>query len=312
MAWLVVFEWNGKKPPTTFYNRMRDQFGLKVRTDKTDNDNVLRARAEAGYGRSIDTIADDSLSVVIQEACVMTPSESLARQIYRYGEERGAKSAMFETTAMKVSTTVEDAKIYNRIEAAAGKRGRPNASEKITRTVTCYEQCSTFEVPESRYAVVCPDCHGTRIYAREGEMKSYSIPAGDVLEAWKRHRFATGRYEVASVGDPGTPEPPKVVTPSVRMEEMILNKVISSKDAEKIRKMSRPLAFKYLDAIFCSRYQIPEAIRKEQRVKVVARLLEKGIGFDKFHFLETENYDLLDAAGIIDAAIVASDFISGL
>lgn len=298
MIWTVVMEWDGEKPPTTYYNRLHS-YGFRVRGDKEKNPIARRVpwwNAASSMGKG----------VIIQESVVVCDSESLARLIYDTAVNNGAKNVqMFSGDAVDKRLTVEDAKIMAEIEGKLGRRGRPAKDSKVNWVVTCYEKCNTQTVEESVHVVNCPCCGGTRIYAREGEMPSYKFPSGDIFDAWKRHRFASGRFEVANDGDQ---EPPQSVAISDAKEAKTIEVIRKSKGLLNRLSMVNPrIARSILDAVFASRTYLGEELRQEARVRAFVDMTKRGAGTTDVSLIESnDHFDLIDAAAVIGPAKIAS------
>ena len=294
MSWLVLLEWDGDKPPTKFYDRMR-RLGLYVQGgDKGESPISRRASLNLRATRG-------EPSVIFQEGAIICASESTARLVYMEAVECGVKAAeLFSANPIKWSMTTEDAKVLQRIEGTFGRRGRPTADMiKQSWVCTCFEEANTYVVDEQVSVVNCPECSGTSIHARPGDPIKLSFPVEkDIVKAWARHRFASGRFEIPDSA-PGSPEPPALSVPDDDRESATLDKILANSDLSKILgKIKRETAVAILDAIFCARTYVSRKTRQERRVSAVVYLYEKGVKPSEIGLLESQDVEFIDAAGV--------------
>lgn len=308
---LVLIEWDGLKPSNTYYNRIRKELGLNVRGNKTKKDrnpNPLERRREVS--RFQDSANE---SIVFQEGAVLCSSEYLARTVLMYAKSFGAKSVqMYSALGMEFHMTDADTKIMDNLESKAGQRGRKSSdTPKSDFAVTCYEEQLTTQVKEQYYVVSCPSCSSTLVNAVTGEVPILRVPDDcGVFEAWSRHRFARGFYEVPTVGGLTHDFPPIQVSITKSDEEMVWNKMRDSKKLqseikEVLASTDRLQAFRMLDAVFAGRRYKPRTSRQDGRVQACVKLYAKGVTPQEASIVETEEYDILDGAFVNPTKVAA-------
>jgi len=293
--YIVVIEWDGKQPSTTYYNRMH-ALGLFVRGGE-------KQAGGKGYTQSpLTRRAISDGSVVAQEGAVLCASESLARAVSMYAQDDGAAFVKIGTVDAKTfHATKEDIAVYQRIEGVFGRRGRPTG-KKSTWVITCLEEMKSFRHDDEAYAVGrCPHCSGVRINSRPGERIALKFPEmGDVFEGWVRHRFAAGQFE--------QPEEGKTNPPTFSTVEGSL-KPDDAKHIERIGKspliknalsvLPRETAARVLDAVLSARQYHTIERRQHERVKACIYLFKRGVDSDDVDLAEQAGYDLLDASTVL-------------
>lgn len=291
--YIVMIEWDGKKPPTLYYDRLKKKFGLYVRGDK-DEKNPLVRRTNWRAMQKAET------AVVFQEGAIMCTSESLARRILMYAEDNGAKNiVLMDAERIDFNVTVEDAKIFQQLEAKFGQRGRPSG-QKSNFVITCFEEAATYPVYDSFHALICPACKGNRTRSHVGDIVNYKLPDdGDIVEAWLRNRFTRGEFEIPDSGDN---DPPATVNVTNVDELRIINQIKASPTLmADIARMPRRQAAAFLDAVFCSRTYVSAEARRDARVKACVTLYEQGVQSTEISLLERPSeFDLLDASAVAE------------
>jgi len=309
--YVVLMEWDGMKPPTTYYNRLRS-LGLRVRGDKEDRqlsplDRRLKP-AERGGSGTVKTI-------IFQESAVMCASEELSRTIAKYANDCGAKSISIVSgipEAYHMST--DDQRIMERLESMLGRRGRPTRDmARQDWVVTCMDECTVFQVTDAVQVANCPNCKSPNIFARPGNIPAYAIPKnGNVVDAWKRLRFSSGRFEVCEEGQIDPPEASALVI--IGDEAKAVNLMQASKklvdEVKLIEQTSgRKMALKMLDAVFTAREHLSDNARRDARLQAVIPLYEKGITPQEVSVMESPiEWDVLDGAHI-DPRMVANAWL---
>lgn len=304
--YLVLIEWDGQKPPTTYYNRMRRELGLSLNSrydlDRQRIPDPLARRRRENNGWRTDYGQE---SITFQEGAVLCTSNSLARTVFMMAKEFGAKNVqMFSANSIDFHLTTTDAEIMSSIEAKAGQRGRKSKSQQLSDwAVTCYEEQVTFLVKESYYVISCPSCSSTNVNATIGEVPLFEIPTGiPVFEAWVRHRFARGHYEVPHTGS-------GIVAPARKLDE------IAEEDERKtVEKMSASgklmqevawieqatnqlQAMRILDSVFAARCKMMREVRREARAQTCVKLYERGVDPGQASVIENDHeFDVIDGA----------------
>lgn len=306
VMWLVILEWDGHKPKTTWYNRL-ESMGLVVRGDKNDKEkSPLDRRANSYLAREGRTN-----SVIVQEGAILCPSEMLARQIAVYAEEERAKNGfpkvimVYSANNIHYSMSAEDVKVFHQIEGVLGRRGHPTGP-KDDFAVTCHEEAWTYQVQDLYAVAVCPGCGCGRIHTRQGEKTSFAIPENvPVLEAWKRTRFATGDFEVPDIGDALPPANVSILNAQEAAGVAMIEK--SKGLLDYVGRMKTKTALAVLDAVLMARTYISVTARNESRMRAVVELYSTGVPASAVSIMESiGEYDLLDASSVMEPDKVAA------
>jgi hypothetical protein len=303
----VTIEWNGNKPPTTWYKRLHS-LGLIVRGDPATLDPIVRRTA----GQKTNNI-DTAYAVIVQEGNVACASESLAHEIYYLALEQNLATmvTLEEVNQVKMGEmSAMDKFCLDRIQAVFGKKGRPT-DPKQDWLVTCFECGRSFSEVDVRAVAACPFCHGGLISSRVGVHNRYCMPAsGDTFSKWVRLRFATGEFEVPVV-EPGAPEPVATVTIKYDRLKVILDQIIANTDMlSKIDKLVDP--FRFLDGLFCSRaYSLPGRLEKERLQACIVLFTQYANMVDpaKIVMAVTDKVDALDSAPVLGNTTAAELYL---
>ncbi len=308
--YVVLIEWDGNKPPTTYYNRLRKELGLGVKgkdeqghlSKKSEwSPNPLERRRNQDGGRLTDGGQE---SIIFQEGAVMCTSESLARTVFTYASIHGAKNVqMYSATGVDVYLTAADKIIVESIEEKAGQRGRKSKETvKSDWAVTCYEEQLTTSVSDQYYAISCPYCKGTSVNSVAGDVPDFKVPEGDTFEVWLRHRFARGFYEVPHTTSGENVPPPRTVDEiSKDNESKVVIKMFGSKrlrteiDAIEL-STNRTQALRILDAVFAGKCYKTKDSRADARIKACVKLYQSGVDGSQAPIIEPDEYDVLDGA----------------
>ncbi|HLF28190.1 MAG TPA: hypothetical protein VJG32_17815 [Anaerolineae bacterium] len=299
MAYVVLLEWDGVKPPSTYYRRLHS-LAMRVRGDKAVS--PIKRRS-------------DGPGVIVQEGCIITPSESLARTIGLIACDAAREEGIpltvqiAEASFEPIRMTREDRIAMNRIEETLGKRGRPEA--EIDWTVVCME-CMTTSAVHAAHAVNCPKCGAMRIRIRAGApVKFHDAGSGDALDAWLRTRFSPysgGRWEIPLLDKRSADRPP-TPAPTDEREKAVVDALRGSPLLGQIAKLDRADALCILDAVFVARGYWSAERRQEERIKAAALYFQRGGSPANISLAELPSPDLLDAAGPLGAETVATHLI---
>jgi hypothetical protein len=282
----AVVEWDGMKPPTTFYNRLR-RMGIRVRGDKNISP-VARRQVEEKY-------------VVVQEGNYRCASYSLARAIALLAKTYGATYIAIETveTADQIKITAEDAKVLHRLETICGARGRPHGGETGPRTycVTCMEEARSWSMDSEEQIVNCPSCGGLLIRTMDGKIPVFKYDSGkSVFENWILSRFSTGAFVSAKFNDSGNKLPARQKI-SIGSEEKAVSLIENSK---RLRDFDSAVDVNALlrlyDAVFCSRTYIDKGVRNSKRVTAIVSAINAGIDTTGILLSESDALDEFDAS----------------
>lgn len=279
--YIVVIEWDGERPPTSWYNRLHALAG-RVRGDKSETPLARR---------------DDGRGVVMQEGAILCPSESLARTLaFIARDEYGAAAVAIGEASMTTAFTMsrEDSAVISRIQKTLGKRGRKPKAEKWA--VTCLEEMRTYDVEHSR-PYQCPHCSGMKIKIRRGDAQTFREPGGDIFTAWARTRFSGPHWEPATVADSGADAP--------EFDDLLIGNaddvafLAELQDAaivDQIAELPRAEQYSILDAVFVARRHTSGEKRTNARVRAIAAYFQNGGTRTDFQMAETPTPDVLDVA----------------
>lgn len=266
---ILIIEWDGGRPPTTWYNRLQ-KLGYKVRGSKETSPLARRANSSQG--------------VIAQEGALICNSQSEARSLGFLARQLGAKSIMvgkLETTVMEM--TNEDALAIQRIEATLGKRGKPAAgSGEKEWTVTCMDEMTSHYF-RGRNPVNCPHCGSFRITAREGSPATYTDNGAEIGEVWAWTRFVYGQFEEPQMGeqvDADAPLPPQLSfmgTEEAKKIEALRGSTLYNQITSLIGagEITRKQAFRWLDLGYAV-MTLPKPQRQAGRLAGIQTYFERG------------------------------------
>jgi hypothetical protein len=289
---IVVIEWDGKQPPTTYYNGMR-RLHLKVRGNK-DQDPIVRRSREEDH------------SVIAQEGAVLVESESLARQVAYLAKECGARSVFVGVVDLSVDApnrvmTQAEIDVVNRFNKAFRQRGRPAEGEREDRSwvVSCPECSQTSISVSDKMVIQCPKCGGLRVASRVGNRHVFSHHP-TTLDEWKDMHFVEGYFEIPEVHKDEVGEPIKdiqldgdnlYVFNGLKSSSMVNNYLVPKMDNIDFRQL--------INDLFVAHRYFSQKDRQHARTKMVVDLLQKGIDSSKVPLMSKNNeYEVLDASVI--------------
>jgi hypothetical protein len=305
-GYVVIIEWDGEKPPTTYYNHLKRLILGK---------NAPLVRGDYDQGPLARRAAKSDKGVIFQEGCIICGSESLAYAIANLAKMNGATFVQLGKVELAEVAAVADSgddEMMAHLQSVLGKRGRP--TERHDWAVSCFEELAVAELYQESDVLNCPSCHGLRIRSRRGGAKSYappaqSLPSDEALSYWRSVRFEYGYFHFSRLDDfGGKPADPKPAITDVR--DMAMWNTIASSDLSFLEGLPARAQVKLLDAIFSSRSYIPAAVRLEHRVKAIATTLMRvevkgGIRMGE----DPDEVDLWDAAYHIGAGQLYNMFI---
>lgn len=287
---IVLLEWDGRKPPTRWYDRL-DDLGLRVRGDKEYSPVERRLSRRQSEGKT---------AVVFQESTIMCESESTAKTLAHIAGSMGAHVQLVSASIVDMNLSTRDAEIMQRLDNTLGRRGR-RPGDPSEWCVTCYEECVSMKHREAFYVVSCPSCASMSFNAVPGDVMRYKVPDGELLEVWMRHRFSRGVFEVPETSDE-YPLPPDNPSVSKSSEQLTLNNFKTNGLLDDIKIVEdvagRATALTILDAIFCGRTYIPEDVRKERRMRACLHIMDKDAKAVVNIRESPTMYDILDASHI--------------
>lgn len=290
--YLVIIEWDGKRPPTTFYNRLR-KFGMSIRGNGDKDESPLLRRTgqeEITYG------------VVMQEGSIICKSESTARTIGHLAMELGARSvAMGDTHLIPLGMTTQDENILDNIQNVLGKRGRPVVqSEQSNWVVTCLDEATSSDVTKKK-PVHCTKCGSFLVQVREGNRVRLSLGTGNIFKIWFNSRFCspTGNFEIPVIDEDF--EPQKITIETVSMSERKYIESLASTDiykkideVYKAGKIDLNRALRYLDCAFVTLKNESRENRLGKRLNAFQAWVLNGRNPQYLLNFENDNIDVLD------------------
>lgn len=280
-VWVVMVEWDGQKPPSSWYRRVQEIAG---------RDGTSAGPVRGNMDRSVGPLArrmdEGQEGVVFQEGCIVCPSESTARYLASYarhtvGYDLERKGGRRPTVAIGEWNMSRDIRIgadmqslIDRVEAGIGKRGRK--PEPANWVVTCLECLHVSGIKASR-ALTCPNCAGLRIHARKGIPTDYrDDPSVPVFDMWLRTRFGGAHFEPALATAVGHVDPPALDEVEIfsAKESEVVDALRDSNLPATLERIPREDAFDVLDAILAGRAHYGADVRIKSRVAVVTKFFQ--------------------------------------
>lgn len=287
---IVVIEWDGKQPSTTYYNGLR-RLHLRVRGDKNKDPLVRRTREE-------------DHSVIAQEGAVLVESESLARQVAHLARECGARTVMvgeveFDSEARGRQMTQQEQEVVNRFNKAFRQRGRPIETEEREWVVSCPECASTSVVRSEKLVIQCPNCGGLRAASRVG-YKHVFHRHPQTLDEWKNMYFVEGYFET-----PEVTQDPHIICEDFNKDVKLNGENLSVFEGLKSSEMVNKYLVPHLDMpdnrqlmndIFIAYRYYTQKDRQHPRTEMVVKLLETGIDPKFVPLFESGGFEVVDSA----------------
>lgn len=275
---IVLVEWDGQKPPTTWYARLR-KLGLVISGNK-DQSPLTRRQTYVG--------------VAYQEGAILTTSESEARGLAWLAKDCGAKTVSVGKIEFgEMMMTNSDAEVLNRIQMTLGKRGRPTKDiQDQDWSVTCLDEMKSFET-YGHEPVHCPNCGSFHIRNREGKrpITNSNQDEKSLIAAWTNLRWSTGKFE-APVLDPTNGFELKADFIAGNDRDMIYRLEISTLYKQINQScVSREKALRFLD-VALGIAQIDATERQHDRIRAITRFIEIGGDQSKIKNLMVDPYDL--------------------
>jgi len=265
-VWMVVIEWDGDKPPTVYYNRIR-KMGFTVRGDKSTSPLTRRAGFEG---------------VVYQEGNLICRAESTARFLSGLASEYGARAvSIIRATFASTTMSESDARTLESMQAYFGAKGR--RANPVKWCVTCKDEGKSYTI-ETDKPVVCPNCGSLEINYRQGDKPAYMDQETiNPRAVWIGSRFGNGLFESPVLSnDPidGYTNPP--TNPTINtgdqtridhlMHSTLIDQLNRLADAKIINRAGYLAA---LDAGYCVLTKNNDT-RAKSRIESIARFFARG------------------------------------
>ena len=303
-AYIVIIEWDGQKPPSSWYTYLshltggRGKIGAVAGLNDQSMDTVARR-----------TLTTDASGIVVQEGCVICPSESLAETIAGFARnivgprlERMPVVAVGQVALnFNPSMSPEVAPLIERVTNTLGKRGRkPPATDWV---VTCPECLTVSKVNDTR-PLNCPHCSGLRIHTTKGNPVVYRDDDSPIFSFWLRTRFSGPHWQPFETQVDEGIEPPALddllSVDATTLTSNTIEAIRTSPIVDQLEAMPRALALAVLDAIFAARAYHSDTKRQRSRVAAVTEFLTRcasiGLAPKKVPPLGEVGVDFLDSA----------------
>ena len=245
---VVIIEWGGKKPSSSWYNRLHS-YGLYSRSPKsTDNEfSLLEWRASQRGSSKMES----RRGVILQEGLIVVNSLTLAEDIARWAKNEN-KAALVQIGHMTVSDftmSERDFAVFDKLQSAVSKRGPKVVGDSGFYAVTCFDDVKTYSIEADSLPVMCPMCGGSNVQSRMGQLhiyQQYSKILGDMDDYWKGTRFSEGVFEVPVLKANDTqfyPVPKENV--SIKLPDLDCPKLLHDAQAEPDEY------FHLMDVVYC-------------------------------------------------------------
>lgn len=293
-VFMVVIEWAGKKPPSTFYNRLHE-YGLYSRAPKDTELGVLQWRSNRGGKRK----SSSKHGIILQEGLIAVSSMTLAKDIAAWAQDLGAEVVQVgHMVVSEFQMSDKDQSAFFDLKHAVEKRGPKSKADAGTYTITCLDEVMSYTIETESKPMVCGKCGGSNILSRLGSLPNYQRYDrqydDELFSYWKRTRFAGGQFEIPRLLTSSSKiiyPSPKVLTirnidlPHLQLPEELIDKMDSSID----------LAYHIWDVAWCvSRHSFTR--RLDERLAVIASYAKQG-GETYYSFNPEEgSLDILDMA----------------
>ena len=297
---VVLIEWGGKKPSSSWYNRLHS-YGLYSRQPNNTKDefSLLEWRATQNGGLK----SERHNGMILQEGAIMVSSARLASDIAGWAKAEGCQFVHIGHMVTKEFSMKEsDLKAFQQLQKNVGKRGPKRTTEVGKYVVTCLSEVKSYEVDLEATPFMCPYCRGSNITARMGKANSFQIAfEGTPEEYWLRTRFADGSFEIPEMGEnqPGEVifKSPKLTVPKQDVPELVNTpSALMDNCSADIQSY-----WNLLDIAYCV-LQFTETQRLDQRLLVINSYVVSG-GKSYMSFNPPEHgVDLVDLA-IIDGTL---------
>ncbi|MHA2045185.1 MAG: hypothetical protein ACW99G_10340 [Candidatus Thorarchaeota archaeon] len=195
-GYLVVIEWDGMKPPTPFYHRVR------ALTSGVRQDDSEKAREIAPFARRSER---NDKAVIMQEGAIYCMSKSLARALALLAQDYGATNVEMATVEnmTQIEATTEDIEALSKINKVLGRRGRPPARINRRRSITCFEEIKTAIVETDKDVINCPSCGSLTVEIElAGKFEEdyhmfywHTMDNVSLFERWLTSRISSGKLK---------------------------------------------------------------------------------------------------------------------
>jgi DNA-directed RNA polymerase subunit RPC12/RpoP len=311
---IVGIEWDGQHPPTKWYRRLDEWTG-----------GIRSARTQVKGGKEVSSIErryEEGAALVLQEGMIICSSYDLAKKIAIFARDDigdmliwgGGKRPTVYLGEARVTdvfvATDEDRAILDRIEGTLSKKGKkPKA---VNYVITCLECMRATDEERPRDQVInCPYCGSMRIHWRPGRKQMYLDDGCDIVELWKRTRFAKSHWEpgmiaTLTIDRKTAKKPPPIKDLFMGGREGDTLTLMDNKLSEQVylvaRRMAdvdREAALDFLDSVLVGRTYQETRRRTKARIRAATKYFEYSN--DPQYAMLAELPDRVD---VLDAAIM--------
>lgn len=195
-GFIVLVEWDGRKPPTSWYSYL-EQYGLTTKRGARYNE-----ERQSPLSRRL--TGDNPYGLAFQEGAIVVNSGDLARKVASTARYYGATTISIGSISVNPFTMSEqDEAALAKVMAVTSKRGPKAKSEEGRYSIFCIEEAVTHITDLRERPVCCPNCGSSRITwhrAEQGKIvKTFDPSSDDLLKYWVATRFdKNGIFETPS------------------------------------------------------------------------------------------------------------------
>lgn len=281
----VVFEFDGKQPNGTFYDRLHSLGIYSRKGSRVEYDSPLARR---------DSINHKAKALVFQEGFILCANRDVASMVANFADEAGASAVWVGSVSMnEFRMTDSDVRAWERFKKSVGRRGPKPVHEKGRYTITCHQECSTFEVELDSLPLNCPSCGTFHFTPRLGKQKAFAQPKDwesvDLWQYWLATRFDGDVFEIPKVG---MQAPRETITVDIKPFDL--------GDLEHRTNFSTKTVLRAWDACYCLT-KFNKLERNEMRLQVLNGYIMSGgeKQYQMFSDIEHGRFDLLDLCILI-------------
>lgn len=278
----VVFEFDGKQPNGTFYDRLHS-LGIYSRGGNREEYDSPLARRNSRNTKN--------KALVFQEGFILCANRDVASAVANFADEAGASAVWVGMVSMtEFRMTESDVRAWEGFKKSTGRRGPKPAHEKGRYTVTCFQENASFEVELDSIPFNCPSCGSFHFTSRKGKQRAYAQPKDwgtvDLWQYWLATRFDRD-FEIPKVGKLAPTE--------------LVNESVKEFDMGGLRNRFEPeTVLKMWDACYCLK-KFTKLEQNEMRLQVLNGYIMSGgeRQYQIFSEIEKGKYDLLDLSILI-------------
>ncbi len=291
MAKLVLIEWDGSRPPTTWYNRIH-KLGIFVGSKDTRSP-LERRKSQRPQrdsdGRIFEAVAFQEGAIVVDDMITARTLAHLAKQEY------GAKSVMVaDLSPEELYVTPQDQAILEHIHGTLGRRGRPTSKQKWV--VFCREEMMAYEW-EGVEPYACPSCGSLHITWRSGEIEKVNVGGiTDLWDAWFAARFLNKTWEWTESDPTALPPTPEQLTQAQEgtQEDLALSLLKKSTLFKQVAGLDQKTAFTILDKGYRN-LSFSDAERQDIRLKNLTQYFSRAnVNLEGIRMYINQDVDALD------------------